>query len=348
MKSSIHIENNSFPYHKYRQTYFILAGITFTLICVWLGFILVGSERPIFEGNALSYWTNIITEILGVGVTIAVINQFAIIRERNKLKKRLVRQAASASQAIATEAVAQLREEGWLVGEDGLLKGVNLRGANLSGANLANANLQGTKLYQANLSKAILEYADLRGADLRESDMTHVRMSFANCESAFLENVDLSSASLWEVNFANANLDSVRLIDGNMPMVNFTRAYLGKADLSGSNMKNSILHGTYVGGTNFTGCQMIHSKAENIQFGTILVSLPDNQMYLTILPDGRAVVMEENIEAFTQETKKTGIKLPYSSYVYEGDVDFDQYISSSHPENKNWRFEWLKQHKSVE
>lgn len=337
-------DNNKppFPYRRYRNTYQILGGTTFILILLWLGSVFVGSNDTLLDGNALAYWTNVFTEILGVLVTIAVINQILMVREQSKLKKRLVRQAGSPSQAIATEAIAQLREEGWLTGEDGLLQGASLRGANLQGVDLTEANLRGTKLYQANLSYADLGKANLENADLRESNLSHARLGFASLIGAQLDSADMTEAIGWGTNFTQASLDSVMFTNSNSPMANFTDAKLQKANLEGSHLKNSIFVRTEIMGTNFAGCNLMGSGFENVGLGTVFAMMPQNQMYLTVLPDGRAIVPTNDVEAYIDEVTQADASLQYDNFVCIGDVDLAMYTNHHHPQYQNWKFDWNK------
>ncbi len=331
-----------FPYHRYQKEYQILGGITLILILLWLGSVFVGSNNAMLEGNALAYWTNVFTEILGVLVTIAVINQILMAREHTRLKKQLIRQAASPSQAVATEAIAQLREEGWLSGEDGLLQGANLRGANLKGADLSDANLKGANLFEANLASANLGKANLESADLRDCNLRNARLGYARLVAAQLDGSDMSQATGWEADFSKASLQNVIFVNSNSPLADFTDAILDKADLQGSHLKNSRFIRTNIGGTNFTGCNLIGCSFENPSIGSVFAMMPENKVFLTVLPDGRAIVTEENIDAYVDDITKKDIIFPYDNFVYLGDIDLHMYTDSRHPQNQNWKYEWNK------
>ncbi len=83
------------------------------------------------------YRPNLITEALGIGFTVLIIDWIYEQRARRELRRRLKREAGSRANAIAISAVEWIRAEGWLEGDDGLLKGANLINANLLRGRLA-------------------------------------------------------------------------------------------------------------------------------------------------------------------------------------------------------------------
>jgi hypothetical protein len=330
-------------YKKYLTYYPILSRLAFVIVVLWLGAIFLGSDNTILKGNALAYWTNIATEILGVLVTIVVINHIIVTREQEKLQKRLIRQAGSPSQTIATEAIAQLREEGWLTGEKGLLQGASLRGTNLSGADLTGANLRGAKLYQANLSSAILEYADLRETDLRDTDLSHARLYKVNCEGASLENADFTEAVVWEANFKRTNLKEANLTRASFPVTDFTGANMECTILDGCNLKATVIRNVNIVGASFKGATLVRATVDNLSIGFTTVMLPDNRAYFTILPDGRAIALDENIEQRITELRQSGVYVPDMEFVVYEDINWEQFINSNHPDYRTWQFDWMKE-----
>ncbi len=72
--------------------------------------------------------------LLGAGVTIFFIDRLNTHRAEESLKHRLIREAGSRSLDVAISAVEWMDREGWLTGEDGLLKGADLREARLQEA----------------------------------------------------------------------------------------------------------------------------------------------------------------------------------------------------------------------
>ena len=120
--------------------------------------------------------------------TVFMINRWYAHRERESLKRRLIREAGSRSHDIAISAVEWMEREGWLRGEDGLLKGASLTGADaaegrdwrarilkMRGLGLCCSswrkfcrmrNLNGASLFMADVRDSLLKDADLRGANL--------------------------------------------------------------------------------------------------------------------------------------------------------------------------------------
>ena len=71
------------------------------------------------------YWTNVYTEALSIVLTVVVIGVINEWRETERRKRDLIRRAGSRSNEIAKDAVDEMRHEGWLTGENGLLRDVN-------------------------------------------------------------------------------------------------------------------------------------------------------------------------------------------------------------------------------
>lgn len=209
-------------YHKdYGWFYKILGGSILVLIGVWIG-------SQLFAGDS-GYNTNLYTELLSIGVTVFILNELARRREVRQLQEQLIRNAASTSNEIAKDAVHQLRRQGWLEGEKGLLQGKKLQFASLSGAFMPNVNLSGAILGHADLSGANLSFANLSGARLSLANL-----SGANLWSAYLSGVIMQSADLSGANLSSANLSGVKLDHSNL-----SGARLSLADLSGATFERA-------------------------------------------------------------------------------------------------------------
>ncbi len=83
------------------------------------------------------FYRKISTELIGIGVTVLIIDNINQARIINEEKMRLIIQLRSPNNTFAIEAARQLEERNWL--NDGTLTGAFLDGANLSGAPLYNA-----------------------------------------------------------------------------------------------------------------------------------------------------------------------------------------------------------------
>lgn len=230
----------------------------------WLG-ILVVIPASIFLTSAIffnigamffddgvhgDYRLNFITEAMGVAASI-VITSFIIDRrnahrERENLKRRLVQDAGIPSNDIAISAVARLRYEGWLKGDDGLLREANLSGVNWENMDLNGANLQGVKLENANLKNASLIEAKLQGAKL-----SNVNLENANLNGAKLQKAGkLQKAELFVVNLEKAILHRANLQGAELHMVNLKNAIMSEANLQEAKLDRVMdLQGTYLQGT---------------------------------------------------------------------------------------------------
>jgi len=184
----------------------------------------------------------LVPEAIGIGFTVFFLDKIYKRREVEGLKKRLVREASSQSNDFTRRAVSQMRLEGWLTNDKGLLEGadlslanlerVNFHLANLKGTNFFDANLKGAELIEANLKNAIFTQAILKGADLFSadlrggifylSDLTDADLSLSNLEGAFLTDADLENANLGEAILPDGSkwtpeTDMRRFTDANHP-----------------------------------------------------------------------------------------------------------------------------------
>lgn len=247
---------------KYPALYPFAIGMAILLFGIWLGAIL-------FDGDG-GYATNLYTELISIGITVVVLDQINEYRTTQKLKQRLVREAGSFANNTAVSAVDWIRHEGWLKGEDGLLKSASLFGANLEGVNFSVANLQNANLETANLEHSRLIRTDLKGASMVRSKINHANLSVAN-----LENTNLFFAEL-----KGANLVFATLRGASLPDVNLDGARLDHADLSGANLSGASLKGASLFRANLT----------------------ETDMRYTILPDGTKWTIDVDMECFTDRT----------------------------------------------
>ena len=239
--------------HKtHRFFYEILGGAVVLVISVLIGAGVFGREN-------VDYRMNLFTEGMGIVATVFMINRWYAYREQESLKRRLIREAGSRSHDIAISAVEWMEREGWLRGEDGLLKGANLRearlegarmdGANLEGANLERADLRGAKLNRAILNGANLVFAKAEGAVMNEARLEHASLNSAVLDDAYLEcaqleyatlsHAKLRSAKLDYANFGFARMLNVDMTDSFTLSTNFFKANLHEAKLEGLTDFNS-------------------------------------------------------------------------------------------------------------
>lgn len=233
-----------------------------------------------------AFWRNLFTVVcevlVGAGVTVLVIDRFNEYRATESLKRRLVREAGSRSHDIAISAVEWMDREGWLRGEEGLLRGANLcesrlqdtrlDGANLEGVNLERADLTNVTLNDANLKDANSVFAKAKGSVLNEATLENAKMNSADLDGAYLKCSQLEHATLSHAKIRPADLDYASFRYAWMPHVdltnsttfctNFFRANLHKAklqnltDISSNNFAGATLTCVDLEGLDLENCNL--------------------------------------------------------------------------------------------
>jgi len=300
-------------------------GLLVLFALIGVGFFLFGEQFGVLvSADGTGYWTNLFTELIGIGVTIAVVDWFARQRETERRKKDLVRRAGSRSNDFAKDAVEEMGAEGWLFGKDSLLRGARLHDADLSETDLRWANMEEANLYSACLNKTLLEgacldRADLYGACLKEAQLDETGLKEARLLCAYLKGASLSGADLRETNLAGANLEEAYLVG----------AYMEKADLRRSSLQKAILQDTSMKGTNLwstdlRGCDLYGANLLDAKIG-VYKSRSDEYLITanaeTVLPDGTA---------------------------YDPDLglaQFERFTNPNHPDF--WEPEWVKQEREA-
>ena len=178
----------------------------------------------------------VVAEGVSVIVTIFVVNRWYAKRQVSSLQHQLVREVGSGSNEFAKNAVSRLRAEGWLEGDDGLLKGEDLNNANLQGANLTRANLQGTKLVKANFEDANLFQVNLRGSSLFGANLRKAQL-----QGADLSNTNLRSADLRDAKMRYFHIQEMEEIGLDLLNAKPQRANLNGADLAGAYLEGATL-----------------------------------------------------------------------------------------------------------
>jgi hypothetical protein len=178
----------------------------YIVIGVLIGLLLFPLLEQIIN-NLSDLLIGLVPEAIGIGFTVFFVDRIYQHREITQLKKRLVREAGSRSNETAKAAVDWLRYEGWLTGDDGLLKGADLSFANLRGVRLTDANMKGTILTGADLTESNLFNANLQSASLSMAKLRETSMMYASLIQA-----DLDGAILNKTNFTGANLSDACLL----------------------------------------------------------------------------------------------------------------------------------------
>ncbi len=233
---------------KYRLFYEILSGAVVLVISVLIG-------AGWFGADNVDYRMNLFTEGMGIVATVFIINRWYAYRERANIQQRLIREAGSRSHDIAISAVEWMDREGWLRGEDGLLKGADLDGAKLAQARLENANFSGARLFGAMLSKANLTEACLAGAILSDADLSKTLL-----KDAELSGADLSFAKLQHAGLPGANMENISGVKTDFSHTNLLDVVLRDADLKLANLQGACLWET-----DFTGANLLSANLVNVE-----------------------------------------------------------------------------------
>ncbi len=312
----------------------LFAALYVILTVVWF---LAGFFLPFNDSEHTEYVINLYTEtfgvLLGIGATVFIIDQIyerrdwereqemarrEKERQTQELKERLVWEAGSRSNNIAISAIEQLRLKGWLTGDDGLLKRVDLTDANLQGANLSDANLEGMNLSGSNLT----------GADLHGANLTRATLNSTNLQEA-----TLLGANLQEAEFINVNLQKAVLLAANLQGATFHRGKFQSADLRQAGLQNAQL-------TLVNLCDAVLSGA-NLQWTTWAAIVSQGAGFLCAnLQD--ATLREVNLEradlrgAYLRGLKLTQVKLQEATLPdgtsFTSDKDMCRFIDEDEPE----------------
>jgi uncharacterized protein YjbI with pentapeptide repeats len=217
--------------HKqYKGFYDLLGGFSVVGLLVVLGLL-------IFAADKMGYSTNVYTELIGVSLTILVLDRRAKQRSIAERKETLIFQMGSPIRDTAVDAVRVLRRKGWL--EDGSLKGTILWHTNLQEADLRDANLQKGNLFLANLEGANLGRANLQRAYLGVADLQRAKLTYANLEEATLFKANLQGAYLNYANLEGSNWHPTNLQEANLKYANLQGAKFNTDTIlpDGSNWK---------------------------------------------------------------------------------------------------------------
>ena len=249
-------ENPSFPaeqYAKFRPFFEYLGASVAVLFLLTIGAVLFTDAEPLINdliGGISGYLTNVYTEVLSVAVTILFLDRLAQRREEKRrvkdLQERLVREAGSTVNSIAIRAIEELHNHGWLKGESGVLKGIDLVEANLKNVSLLGANLREANLQESNLREAKLVVADIQRVNLVGTDLTKAKIWGCQLNNADLWQANLAGANLMQVDFANANLAFANLKRAKLEQVQFNhKTVLPDANYFGKDEKGNDIYDKY-------------------------------------------------------------------------------------------------------
>lgn len=194
----------------------IIGIVIFSIFYIMFNFLnsAVGEKIPLLEG--------LLTETLGIVITLLIIERIIRIQNEFRERDRLVRRVGSSSNETAKSALDELRKSDWL--SRGILRNTDLSGANLQYANLKDVDLSGANLTDANLSHANLENANLSGANLTDTDLNYAILAGAKFKEAKLINTTFHHASMGGVNLTGADIKGAEFHHTDMEKANFGAA----------------------------------------------------------------------------------------------------------------------------
>lgn len=272
----------------YKEFYELLGGLTFVSIAILIGFVFFTGEADI------GYKANVYTTLIGVLITIFVLDRRAAHREAKRLRAQLIREMGTRNNGIALRAVRELRAHTWL--QDGSLRGADLffadlQKADLSGANMSEvylnaANLQESELFQTNLEKARLFETDLTDAKMLYSNLRNAKLEAAKLVRTDLTHADLSGSNLFRADLTEAHLGGAILVGAQMTFANLAGASLRGANLKGANLREANIEGVEIKETEFD---------EN-------TTLPDGNKWTP--NTNMALFVDQNTSKFWRSTKK--------------------------------------------
>lgn len=188
-----------------------------------IGFIglALGILGLLYPGRIGDVLLNLGTEMIGIVITVAIINRIYDQGTKEALKAKLIRQMGSQDNASALQAVTELDAHGWV--QDGSLTKQSFYKANLSEAHLNNALLEECVFTETNFQKTALFGANLRGARFQGTNLSEARLVRADLQGAYffnsiVENTIMQRINLKETSISDEQLASVlSLMAATMP-----------------------------------------------------------------------------------------------------------------------------------
>jgi hypothetical protein len=173
------------------------------LLGLIIGFVLgIGTGSSLEGWFADGFWP----ELLGIGITVSIIDVLYRRNEKRQLKKQLIREMSSSDNGIARRAIVELDLNGWL--RDGSLQKTGFYGANWQGADLSCADLRECVIGWCNLRKVDFGGATLNKTSFEESDLCNAR----GLDAAFFDQIQVPDG-----NWHNRQVDFSRFTDSKHP-----------------------------------------------------------------------------------------------------------------------------------
>lgn len=297
---------------EYPWFYPMIVGAFLVIAGIVIGGYLFGSENPVYSGNMLSYITNIWTELIGISVTIFIIDRLyrnreekeRDSREHDTLRDNLLMKIRIGELHTKQEVFAAGIFLDVFSGEQSILRGQNLKyldlsairiGSSIGTGKLINPNsvipmvvvFDSSDLKGASFSGSFIGYSSFIDTNLILANFSRTKGEFCDFEGANMQRTNHSEVRWGAVSFRNAQLVSGR----------FQHAQFENCDLRGANLRNG----------NFTDARFTVCKFDES----------------TILPDSELFEGELVIKYWTPET------------------DMTRYTNPEHPDF--WQPDWVKE-----
>lgn len=303
MKISIYIKNGAkmatdfrdeeldwreIPFETDRFVFQIAVGVMIVIAAVIVGLALFPNDKG-FQGN-------LYTTIIGVLITIFVLDRQAERRETKRVREQLIRELKSGVDDISKRAAEELYDQGWVT--DGSLEGRVLYVANAENVEWRQARLKNTQFDRANFQDTDLSFADLRNTylvcenlknvSLHQANLEGAELSSTNLENAILSRANLRHAELRKADFTGATLRRANLEGACLKHTNFREAMLDETNMRNTYLFGAKLFETYLTDADLTGAEMCYADIDTAKFRES-----------TILPDGNRWAKDTDMERFT-------------------------------------------------
>lgn len=220
-------------------------------------------------------------ELVGGVITLLVFQRVLVLRERDALKRQLIREMRSHHKETVQAAVQEMWDQEWLF--NGSLAKTNFEKVNLAGVYLNNINFEG----------AYLKNATLTEADLRDAKLSRADLSKANLSGVDLMRADLTEANLWNATLQGADLSKSKLVETDLWGADLSDTFLWSANLSGAGLQNAKLIGADLWGADLSATFMWKANLRDANLRG--VKLNDT----TVLPDGSKWTPDTDLTRFT-------------------------------------------------
>jgi uncharacterized protein YjbI with pentapeptide repeats len=211
-------------------------GWALLFLSIFLLVLLAIAENSEIQVLTIDLSTNLVAEIMGIALTVLVIDRLSRNRtsreSQDQLKSQLIRDMGGPLNQNTIKAARDMSHYGWL--HDG-----SLNNCDLSESNLEQAPLIGARLVGVNLSQANLRGANLRGANLSSANLINADLTGANLEKAILKDAELECAVVKDADLSCANLQSAYLFEADLENARLRGADLRGADLKYANLKQT-------------------------------------------------------------------------------------------------------------